>query len=136
MSSGLALIRLEGVNLVFLRVSLQVSPEFMTTFSMLPDPIPYSEPELLLLRRRFRFLVSRFLRTFSSFSNISLNCAKDRFMGLGFIPPFLAARKLAFSVPFFFLQNDDNREYCGSCTRPHASCTGRNASRYVPFSGL
>ncbi len=28
---------------------------------MLPDPIPYSESESLSLRRRFRFLVSRFL---------------------------------------------------------------------------
>jgi hypothetical protein len=28
---------------------------------MLPDPIPCSESELLLLQRRFRFLVSLFL---------------------------------------------------------------------------
>jgi hypothetical protein len=101
MSSGVALIGLEGVNLVFLRVSLQVSPKFMTTFSVLPDPIPYSESELLSLRRGFRFLVSHFLRTFSSLSNFSLNCAKDCFVGLGFFPPFLAARKSAFSVPSF-----------------------------------
>jgi hypothetical protein len=73
----------------------------MTTFSMLPDPIPYSESESLSLQRRFCFLVSRFLRTFSSLSNFSLNCAKDCFAGLGFFPPFLAARKSAFSVPSF-----------------------------------
>ena len=78
MLSGVALIGLEGVNLVFLRVS----PKFITTFSMLPDPIPYSESESLS-RRRFRFLVSRFLRTFSSLSNLSLNWAKDCFAGLG-----------------------------------------------------
>ncbi len=97
MSLRVALIRIEGVNLVF----LQVSPKFLTTFSMLPDPIPYSESESLSLRRRFRFLVSRFLRTFSSLSNLSLNWAKDYFVGLGFFPPFLAARKLAFSIPSF-----------------------------------
>ena len=68
---------------------------------MLPDPIPYSESESLSLRRRFRFLVSRFLRTFSSLSNLSLNWAKDCFAGLGFFPPFLAARKSDFSVPSF-----------------------------------
>jgi hypothetical protein len=45
MLSGVALIGLEGVNLVFLRVS----PKFITTFSILPDPIPYSELELLSL---------------------------------------------------------------------------------------
>ncbi len=36
---------------------------------MLPDPIPYSESESLSLRRRFRFLVSRFLRTFRRIYN-------------------------------------------------------------------
>ena len=94
---GVALIGLEGVNLVFLRVS----PKFITTYSMLPDPIPYSESESLSLRRRFRFLVSRFLRTFSSLSNLSLNWAKDCFVGMGFFPPFLVARKSDFSVPSF-----------------------------------
>ncbi len=92
MSSGVAFIGLGGVNLVFLRVS----PKFMTTFPMLPNPIPYSELESLSLRRRFRFLVSRFLRTFSNLSNFSLNCTKDCFVGLGFFPPFLAARKSDF----------------------------------------
>jgi hypothetical protein len=33
---------------------------------MLPDPIPYSELELLSLQRYFRFLMSFFLITFSS----------------------------------------------------------------------
>jgi hypothetical protein len=32
-----ALIKLEGVNLLF----LQISPKFITTFPMLPNPIPY-----------------------------------------------------------------------------------------------
>ena len=97
MLSGVALIGLEGVNLVFLRVS----PKFITTFSMLPDPIPYSESESLSLRRRFRFLVSRFLRTFSSLSNLLLNWAKDCFVGMGFFLPFFAAQKSHFSVPSF-----------------------------------
>ncbi len=44
------------------QIFLRVSPKFITTFSMLPDPIPYSESESLSLRWRFRFLVSRFLR--------------------------------------------------------------------------
>jgi hypothetical protein len=73
----------------------------MTIFPMLPDPIPYSEPEWLLLQRCFRFLLSCFLVTFSSLSNFLLNCAKDCFVGLGFFPPFLEARKLDFSVPSF-----------------------------------
>jgi len=130
MLSGVALIGLEGVNLVF----LQVSPKFITTFSMLPDPIPYSELESLSLRRRFRFLVSRFLRTFSSLSNLSLNWMKDCFAGLGSFPPFLAARKLDF--PFRLSRNDGNREYCALCACPHVSCTGCNVSRYIPFSRL
>ena len=68
---------------------------------MLPDPIPYSELESLSLLRRFRFLVSFFLITFSSLSNFLLNCAKECFTGLGFFPPFLAVRKSDFSVPSF-----------------------------------
>jgi len=62
MSLGVALVGLGGVNLVF----EQVSPKFVTIFPMLPDPIPYSESESLLLQRRFRFLVSFFLITFSN----------------------------------------------------------------------
>ncbi len=57
-----ALIGLGGVNLVFLRVS----PKFITTFPMLPDPIPYSKSESLLLLQCFCFFVSCFLITFSS----------------------------------------------------------------------
>jgi hypothetical protein len=125
------LIGLGGVNLVF----LQVSSKFMATFPMLPDPIPYSELESLLLQQHFRFLVSFFLSTFSSVSNVLLNCAKDCLVGLGFFPPFLAARKSDF-IPFSLSQNDGKHEYCASCTCPHASCTGRNVSRYVPFLGL
>ncbi len=68
---------------------------------MLPNPIPYSESESLLLQRCFHFLVSFFLITFSSWSNYSLNCAKDCFTGLCFFPSFLATRKLDFSVPSF-----------------------------------
>jgi hypothetical protein len=97
MSLGVALTGLGGLNLVFLQISLK----FITTFPMLPDPIPYSESESLSLRRRFRFLVSFFLITFSSLSNFLLNCAKDCFVGLGFFPPFLAARKSDFSVLSF-----------------------------------
>ncbi len=113
MLSGVALIGLEGVSLVFLRVS----PKFITTFSMLPDPIPYSESESLSLRRRFRFLVSRFLRTFSSLSNLSLNWAKDCFAGLGFFLPFLAARKSDFSV-LSFLKRRQSRVLCVVCAPP------------------
>ncbi len=108
----------------------------MTIFPMLPDPIPYLESELLSLRRRFRFLVSRFLRTFSSLSNFSLNCAKDCFVGLGFFPPFLAARKLECSVPSFSKRRQ-SRVLCVVYAPPcHASCTGCNVSRYVHFLGL
>ena len=143
---GVALIGLEGVNLVFLRVS----PKFITTFSMLPDPIPYSESESLSLRRRFRFLVSRFLRTFSSLSNLSLNWAKDCFVGMGFFPPFFVARKSDFSVPSFskrrqwqalcivyappcFLQR--SRLFLGT-SFPRDSGTLPVPGRYVPFLSL
>ncbi len=96
MSLGVALIGLGGVNLVFLRVP----PKFITTFPMLPDPIPYSESESLSLQRRFCFLVSFFLSTFSSLSNFLLNCGKDCFVGLGFFPPFVAARNWIFRSVF------------------------------------
>ena len=89
----------------------------MTTFSMLPDPIPYLESESLSLRRRFRFLVSCFLRTFLSLSNLSLNWAKDCFAGLGFFPPFLAAWKSNFSVPSFSKQRQ-SRVLCVVCVPP------------------
>jgi hypothetical protein len=82
---------------------------------MLPNPIPYSESESLLLQQRFRFLVSFFLITFSSSSDFSLNCVKDFFMGLGFVPPFLAARKSAFSVPFFLETTTIVRIVCRAC---------------------
>jgi hypothetical protein len=41
-------------------------------------------------------------------------------MGLDFFPPFLAVRKLDFSVPLS--QNDGNCENRALCTRPHAYC--------------
>jgi len=113
MLSGVASIGLEGVNLVF----LLVSPKVFTTFSMLPGPIPYSESESLSLRRRFRFLVSCFLRTFSSLSNFSFNCAKDCFVGLGFFLPFLVARKSVFSVPSF-LKRQQSRVLWVVCAPP------------------
>jgi hypothetical protein len=92
-----ALIGLGGVNLVF----LQVSPKFITTFPMLPDPVPYLEFKSLLLRRRVRFLATFFLITFSSGSNFLLNYVKDCFKGLGFFLSFLEARKSYFSIPSF-----------------------------------
>ena len=73
-----------------------------------------------MLQQRFRFLVSYFSNTFSSWSNFSLKCAKDCFPGLDFFPPFLAARKSDFSVPLS--RNNGNRETRASCTRPHAYC--------------
>ncbi len=130
MSSGVALIGLGGVNLVFLRVS----PKVITIFLMLPKPIPYSESDSLSLLQRFCFLVSFFLITFSSLSNFLLNCTKDCFMGLGFFPPFLAARKSDFS--FCLSQTNGNHKYCASCTRPHASCKGRSVSWYKFSLGL
>jgi hypothetical protein len=78
---------------------------------MLPNPIPYSESELLLLQRRFHFLVSFFSITFSSKSNFLLNCVKDCFTGLGFFPPFSAAQKSDFSVTSFSNQRQ-SQELC------------------------
>jgi hypothetical protein len=108
-----ALIGLGGVNLAF----LQVYPKFITTFPMLPDPILYLELESLSLLRRFCFLVSFFLITFSSLSNFLLNCAKDCFVGLGFFPPFLAAWKSDFSV-LSFLKRRQSRVLCAVYAPP------------------
>jgi hypothetical protein len=84
-----ALIGLGGVNLVF----LQVSPKVLTTFPMLPDPIPYLESESLSLLRRFHFLVSFFLNVFSRFYaqlRIRLLC------GIGFLSAFLSGAEIGF----------------------------------------
>ncbi len=80
---GVAFIGLGGVILVF----LMVSPKFITTFSMLLNPNPYSKSESLLLWQHFFLLVSCFLIAFSSLSIFLLKCAKDCFMGSGFFPP-------------------------------------------------
>jgi hypothetical protein len=69
----------------------------MTTFSMLPDPIPYSESESLSLRWRFRFLVSRFLETFSGLSNFLLAQLRERLLhGIGFLSAFLSGAETGF----------------------------------------
>ncbi len=110
----------------------------MTTFSMLPDPIPYSESESLSLRRRFRFLVSCFLRTFSSLSNHLLNCAKDCFVGLGFFLPFLAARRqqsrvlwVVYAPPCFL-----HRSQCFSVRTFFRTLRFSVPGRFVPFFSL
>ncbi len=95
---------------------------------MLPDPIPCFESESLSLQRCFRFLVSFFLVTFSSQSELLLNCAKDCFMGLDFFPPFLAARKSDFSVPPF-LKRWQSQESC-VVHAPPCLLQGRRVSRY------
>ncbi len=92
---------------------------------MLPNPIPYSESELLSLLRRFRFLVSFSLITFSSLSNFSLNCAKDCFVGLGFFPLFIAARKSDFSIPSLSRQRQSQvlcAVYTPSCFLQRLQC--------------
>jgi hypothetical protein len=78
-----ALIGLGGVNFVFLHVSLK----FLSTFPMLPHPMPYSESECVSLWQRFFFLASFFLIAFSSLSIFLHNCMKDCIMGLGFLVP-------------------------------------------------
>jgi hypothetical protein len=119
---GVALIRLGGVNLVF----LMVSPEFIALFPMLPDQIPcFSELELLLSLQRFFDLVHCFFIAFLSFPNFLLICKKEFLVVLGFFPPFLAAWKLAFSnLSFSYLQ-----QCLLLCIvyMPHSSCRGCNA---------
>jgi hypothetical protein len=98
---GVALIRLGGVNLVF----LIVSPKFNPIFLVLLNLIPYSESELLSSLRRFLDLRDAFSRVFLSLSNFLLNWAKDCLARFGFIPAFLVAQKSAFTVPsFLYLQ--------------------------------
>jgi hypothetical protein len=93
---GVAFIRLGGVQLVFFRVS----PNFMA-FLVLPDPTPYSESELLSSYQRFLPFLPDFFNAFSSFSIFSVSWAKFWFTGLLLCLPFLAAKKLDFSFPFF-----------------------------------
>ncbi len=68
---------------------------------MLLDPIPYSESKSLSLHQHFFHLVYCYLIAFLSLSIFLLNYAKDYFMGLGFLLPFLAAQKSGFSIPSF-----------------------------------
>ena len=92
-----ALIGLGGVNFVCLQVSLK----FIPSFPMLPNPIPYSELESISLWQYFFFLASCFMIAFLSCSIFLHNCAKDCFVGLGFLASFLVAQKLDFSFLFF-----------------------------------
>ncbi len=108
-----ALIRLGGVNLVFLAVSLKFDPIFL----VLPDPIPYSESELLSSLQRFLDLRDAFLRAFSSLSNFLLNWAKDCLVRLGLLPAFLAALKLAFTI-LSFLYLRQSLILCVVCIPP------------------
>ncbi len=96
---GVALIRLGGVNLAF----VIVSPKFISTFSMLPDPIPYSESELLSSLQRFFDLAACFLIAFSSFLNFLLICAKRFLCRIGFLSTFLGGMEIGFLRPIFLI---------------------------------
>ncbi len=97
-------------------VFLMVSPKFITTFPLLPNPIPYLELESLKLWQHFFLVVSCFLITFLSLSIFSLNCARDCFMGLGFFLHLLVAKKSDFSVPSFLSYG--NSFYCAFLYAP------------------
>jgi hypothetical protein len=88
-----------GVNLDHLTAFSKFNPNFL----LLPDPISYLLSELLLSLRRFLDLWEAFLRVFSNLSNFLLNSANDSFAGLGFLPAFLAARKIGFCHPVFLI---------------------------------
>ncbi len=90
-SEGVALTGLGGVNLDRLTAFSKFNPNFL----VLPDPISYLLSELLLSLRCFLDLWEAFLRVFSYLSNFLLNWANDCFAGLGFLPAFLVAQKLA-----------------------------------------
>ncbi len=90
---GVALIQLGGLKFIF----LTVSPKFISIFHMLPNPIPYSELELLFFLWHFFNLTVCFLIAFLSLSYFSLICTKEFFAGLGFFLPFFAVQKLASS---------------------------------------
>jgi hypothetical protein len=69
---GVALIRLGGVNFVF----LTVSPKLISTFLVLPNPTPYSDSESLSLYWRFLDFLLIFFRDLLSLSNFLLNWAE------------------------------------------------------------
>jgi hypothetical protein len=94
---GVALIRLGGVNFDRLIAFSKYNPNFL----VLLNPISYLLSELLSSLQRFLDLREAFLYVFSNLSNFLLNWANGSFAGLGFLPAFLAAQKLAFTILSF-----------------------------------
>jgi hypothetical protein len=80
-----------GVNLVF----LQVSPKFITIFPMLPNPIPYSESESLLLVTlplHGVFFLDHLLKLVQFLAQV----CKRLLCGIGFLSTFLGGAKIGF----------------------------------------
>ncbi len=96
-SVGIALIRLGGVNFNRLKTFSKFNPNFL----VLSNPISYLLSESPSSLRHFLGLREAFLRVFSNLSNYLLNWANNSFAGLGFLPDFLVAQKLAFTLPSF-----------------------------------
>ncbi len=116
-------IGLGGVNFAF----LQVSRKFISTFPMLPNPIPYSESESVLLWQRVFLFASSFLIAFSSLSIFLHNCKTDCFVGLGFLHlSWLLGSQISC---FHSSRTYDNLVCCAWYVHPHVSCTGLSASR-------
>jgi hypothetical protein len=113
MRTSLASIGLGGVNLDRLTAFSKFNPNFL----VLPNPIFYLLSESLSSMWRFLDLWEAFLRVFSNLSNFLLNWANNCFAGLGFLPAFLAAWKLAFPIPsFLYLQQ--SLVACVVCSPP------------------
>ena len=87
-----ALIGLGGVNFVF----LLVSPKVITTFPMLPDLIPYSESESLLLLQCFRLLGVFFLDHLLELVHFLALLRKRLLCGIGFLSAFLSGAEIGF----------------------------------------
>ncbi len=112
-SEGLALIWLGRVNLERLMAFSKLNPNFL----VLPNPIFYLLSESPLSLWQFLDLWEAFLRAFFNLSNFLLNQANNCFTWLGFLPAFLAVRKLAFTIPSF-LYLWQSLEACVVCAPP------------------
>jgi hypothetical protein len=96
-----------GIGSSFHWTFLRVYPKFITTFPMLPKPIPYSEHESLLLWQRFFFLASCFLIAFSSLSilecHLLAQLREGVLCGIGFLSTFLGSMEIGYFCSVFLV---------------------------------
>jgi hypothetical protein len=96
---------------------------------MLPDPIPYSESESLLLRRRFRFLVSFFVDHLLELVRSLTQLRKGLLYGIGLLSAFLSRAKFGFSRSVFL-------KMTAMASIVHRVCTPMLLAKVAVFLGM